>query len=545
MQEELHLKDYMAVLSRRRGIAILFFLAIVLVVALFSFISEPVYRATVTLLIDMENPNVLTSSGMVALETQHYYSYKEYYQSQKEIITSLNIIKMVFDEFDVAASAKYASKKEPLISFLKSIKTEAVRDTRLLKLHVENEDPVLAAKIANRIAEIYVMRNLYYISRDELMNLLKNEYLKLEAKLSEYNKTYKDKHPKMIRLKQEIKDMAGKIENVKRSQFDAGFFSEKALTSTLEYTFEGFKANNVSIQDPADIPMIPVRPRKTLNILLAIIVGFFGGIGLAFFAEYLDDTVKTSEDLNKLVGWPVLGSIPDINKVTGRMSEIDKDMLVHKRPKDPVAEAFRSIRTSVLFCFPEDASAKSIVITSPGPQEGKTTSLCNFAIALAQNEKRVLLVDADMRKPRLHQVFRKKNERGLSNYLIRQVELEHVVQETKIKNLYLVSGGPHPPNPSELLSRPRLKEFIELAKNKFDYVIFDTPPIAVVTDAAILSGMTDGTIVIVESGKSKKVVFPMISNTLKDTKANVLGAIINRVSLTSSSYYYYSRYYGR
>ena len=190
LKNELHMKDYLSVLQRRRSVITLFFLTTVLVVTLGSFIMRPVYRAKATLFIDLENPNVLTSSGLVELQSQNYYSYKEYYQSQKEILTSLPIIQKVFDELGLAGTEEYSRVKEPIKKFLKTMRVEPVRDTRLLELYVDNRNPGLAAKVANRIAEIYVKRNLYYISKTELLNLLKNEYLKLEAKLSEYSKIY-------------------------------------------------------------------------------------------------------------------------------------------------------------------------------------------------------------------------------------------------------------------------------------------------------------------------------------------------------------------
>ncbi|GAF90672.1 unnamed protein product, partial [marine sediment metagenome] len=284
---------------------------------------------TTTLLIDVESPDVLTTSGMVALESQNYYSYKEYYQSQKEIIASRSIARRVFNEFNLADTEEYTGKRNPIKGFLKTIglnftgtwragkrdlikeflktvKAEPVRDTRLLKLHVDNKDPELAAKIANRIAEVYVRRNLYYISRDELMNLLKNEYLKLETRISEYSKVYKHKHPNMIRLKKEIDELVKKIEDVKKSAFEFDI-SEEDFEEEARYTLEGLKANNVSIEDFAEVPILPIKPKKRLNIALAIIVGLFGGLGLAFFVEYLDDTVKTLEDTEKLAKWPFLG----------------------------------------------------------------------------------------------------------------------------------------------------------------------------------------------------------------------------------------------
>jgi len=544
IEQELHIKDYINILYRRRAIATLFLVSTVLVVGIGSFIMKPVYRATATLLIDMESPNVLTTSGMVALESQNYYSYKEYYQSQQEIITSLSIVGKVFKELDPTVLKEYSKSKEPLKKLLGSIEVEPVRDTRLIRLHVDNEDPVLAARIANRMAEIYVQRNLYYISRGELTNLLKNEYLKLETKLSEYSKTYKAKLPQMIRVKDEIREIAEKIEQVKESSFDTDFFEKDTTEGKYKYALDVFKANNISIQDPAKVPVIPVKPSKRLNVLIALIVGLFGGAGLAFFFEYLDDTVKNVGDLERLVKWSFLGNVPDINNA-GEMSEFEKDILVHKKPKDPIAEAYRAIRTSMLFLSTEEHPLRSVVVTSPGPQEGKTISLCNLGIALAQSDKKVLLVDADMRKPRLHTIFKKRNAKGLSSFLSGQAEFEGLIHDTKINNLSIISGGSCPPNPSELLSSHKMQEFIKTAIKSFDCVLLDSPPIALVTDAAILAKVADGVVVVIENGKTSKRALPRISQILEGSKVKVVGMLVNKVSPDSASGYSYShRYYG-
>ncbi|MCX5686372.1 MAG: polysaccharide biosynthesis tyrosine autokinase [Candidatus Omnitrophica bacterium] len=541
---EPHMKDYLNILRRRRGIAILFFITTVLVVLLGSFIMKPVYRAKATLFIDLENPNILTASGMVELQSQNYYSYKEYYQSQKEILTSLPIIQKVFGEFGLADTREYSRAKEPIKKFLKTIRVEPVRDTRLLELYVENKNPELAAKIANRIAEIYVKRNLYYISKTELLNLLKNEYLKLESKLSEYSKIYKEGHPEMIRLKKEIDEVVGKIEAEKRLAVQEDYTKQEELLD-YKYALEGLKANNVSILAAAEIPKVPTMPKKLLNVVLAVVIGLFGGIAFAFFYEYMDDTIREAADLSGVTKMPFLGSVPKMNSGK-KMTEFEKDIFVHVKPKDPIAEAYRSIRTSILFSSSFDAPLKSLVFTSPAPQEGKTATLCNIGIAMAQNQKKVLLVDADMRNPRLHEVFKKENKEGLSTFLSRQrVGLATLLQKTDIENLNLVTSGTNPPNPSELLASPRLKDFIDAAGNEFDFILFDTPPIAILTDAAILSGCADGVILVVESGKTPKRIMERISKILSDAKAKVIGVILNKLSADSSDYYYYTYYYSR
>lgn len=547
LQADNGLIESVGVMRRRKGVIILFFLTCVSLVSVGSFVMKPVYSADVTILVDTESPNVLTTSGIVSLESQQYYSYKEYYQSQMEIITSMSIVKKAFDEFSLISQEPYKTAKEPLKEFLKTIKAEPIRDTRLIKLTVENDNPELAAKIANRIADIYVKRNLYYISRDELTNLLKNEYLKLETKLSEFNKIYKEKHPQMIRLKQEMEDMASRIESVKKSRFDSDFLSDIAADTKEEYALEGFKANNISVQDLAETPVVPVRPKKLLNISISVVAGLLGGIMLAFLFEYLDDTIKRPEDIENITKKPLLGSVPDMKKISGNMKEYERDILVHNKPKDPVSETYRLIRTNLLFWTAKDgAPLKRIVITSPGPQEGKTITLCNLGITMAHNNRKVLLVDADMRRPRLHNVFKIKNDKGLSNFLAGQESLEDLLRNTGVDNLFMISGGDMPPNPSELLSGPKFKEFLRITGEKFDVVLFDSPPVAVVTDAIVLAEVVDGVIVVIQSGKTSKRVLPRIYGLFENAGIKIIGTILNKVPIVSTDpyHYYYSRYYG-
>ncbi len=551
MEQQVDIKDYAMVIKRHLGVIILFFVTVVCLVTIGSFLMKPVYRATAILLIDVESPDVLTTSGMVSLDSRNYYTYKEYYQSQIEIIRSRLLTKKVFEEFRLGEDEKYAKAKDPIKSFLKTIKIDPIRDTRLISLNIDNQNPVLAAAIANRMAELYVRRNLYYISRNEMMNLLKNEYLKMEAKLSEYSKVYKDKHPAMIRLHEEINEVVKKIEAVKNSMFDFEVI-ENDFASSGKYPLEGLKPNNVSIQDPAEVPLLPVKPRKRLNIMLAAILGLFGGIGIAFFFEYLDENIKTVDELEKSMDWTLLGVVPEIGKVKKGFRKFDKGLLAHVTPKGPSVEAFKHIRTKIFNILEERGSPKSIVVSSPGPEEGKTTNLCNLGIVLAKSGKKVLLVDSDLRRPRLQEffnkksIFKKKDIKGLSDFLVAHVPFDGLVQKTDIDNLYLVSCGLSPSNPSELLSGARIKEFISAAENSFDIVLFDSSPIAVVTDAVMLSKLAGQLIIVIQGGKTSRKVLHRMEKTLKDSKINVMGAILNKVSVKngeSAGYYYHSHYY--
>ncbi len=544
-ENELHLSDYIRIIKSRRKVLITFFFSTVFVVTIGSFLMKPVYRATVILYIDRESPNVLTTSGEVSLGDSNYYSYQEYFQSQKEIIKSYSIISRVFKELKLSNDKQYQGARDPVEKFGKTVNIDAVRDTRLLLLSVDHENPKLAADIANRIAEIFVARNLSYITKNEVLNLLKNEYLKLQGKLSEYSKVYKEKHPKMIRLQQEIRQMVYRIKEEKERIVD---YDDKEVSlsspATSSAVLLGLKANNIFIQDRAEVPLVPDKPKKRLNILLSIIVGLLGGVGLVFFFEYLDDSIKNAEDIERFVRWPFLGAIPRIDG-SSSLSDKEKDKFVHSKPKDPISEVYRTIRTSILFSITEERPLKSIVFTSPGPQEGKTTSVCNLAIIMAKNRSRVLLIDADMRKPRLFGVFDKSNKIGLSSFLSGQVSFNDVVQETEIENLSLVCAGLHPPDPSELISSRKMKDFIDIAKKSFDFILFDTPPMAVVTDAVVLSKVADGSILVLESGKTRRRMLPRMIKVLKEAEANIVGTILNKISTENSDYQYYSSYYGK
>ncbi|MBN1587258.1 MAG: polysaccharide biosynthesis tyrosine autokinase [Candidatus Omnitrophica bacterium] len=575
-EEEIDLSDYWRVLKRRKWTVFSVFSGTVLAVAVASLLMTPVYRATVVLLVDQEDSNVLTISGNdMALATQNYAAYKEYFQSQKEIIQSRSILEQVFKEFKLnrledysegrssrsgtswSAQARtfmnslvetvtgqaapqprvYSNQPDPVEKFMEDVKVEEVRGTRLLKLNVENKDPELAAQLANRIAEVYVERNLAYISKSEILTLQKNEYLKLKATLNEYSKIYKEKHPKLIRVKQKLADITEKI----RQESAVGFSMDNAAIPATDLA--SLKASNVSVQDWAQAVYKPVKPKKRRNLLLAIILGLFGAVGLAFFLEYLDHSVKNIEDIRHLIEWPFLGYIPVI-----RRSKENLDVWIRLEPVSPAAEAYRTIRTNLLFSSTQERPVKSLLLTSPGQQEGKSVTVSNLAIAMAQTGRRVLLVDADMRRPRQHKIYQTANKRGLSSFLAAQTPFEETLHPTAVENLCLVPCGPCPPNPSELLAGKKMDEFMVCAESRFDFILFDTPPVMVVTDALLLSKKVDGTVLVLESGKTSRKVIPLLRQSLENAQARVVGLLMNKVKAQDDNYggYYYARarYYG-
>lgn len=216
----------------------------------------------------------------------------------------------------------------------------------------------------------------------------------------------------------------------------------------------------------------------------------------------------------------------------------NRSLISMSSPKSPIAEQFRTIRTNIQFTS-VDEEVKTIIVTSAGPAEGKSTTTANLAVVFAQQGKRVLLIDADLRKPTVHYTFRKENHVGLSNVLTRQATLDEAVQTTSQDNLYVLPSGPIPPNPSELLGSKGMQSMLQLAKNEYDVIILDSPPVLVVTDAQVLSNITDGVVLVVSAGKTEVESAKKAKELLDSAKAKILGVVLNNKKVQDSQYYYY------
>jgi capsular exopolysaccharide synthesis family protein len=309
----------------------------------------------------------------------------------------------------------------------------------------------------------------------------------------------------------------------------------------------GITASNIQVVDQAELPTKPYRPNKSLNLLLAAVVGLFLGIGLAFFFEYLDNTVKTTEDVEQLIRLPSYGMVPEIS--SERRKRLEKgtsypvELITHGHPKSMLSEAYRNIRTSILLSFSEKPP-KRILLTSPNPSEGKTTTVINTAIALAQTGAQVVIIDTDLRKPRIHKIFNEENGVGLSNFLSGRAELESIVKGTEIPNLFYIPSGPIPPNPSELIGSNLFKSMMVSLEERFDHIVLDSPPVLGFADSIILSTFVDGIILVVLGGKTPRETLQRAKEVLQQVNAKILGVIINRVDIHRSDYgYYYYRYH--
>ncbi|MDD3716802.1 MAG: polysaccharide biosynthesis tyrosine autokinase [Candidatus Marinimicrobia bacterium] len=317
---------------------------------------------------------------------------------------------------------------------------------------------------------------------------------------------------------------------------------------------EASQISNVYVIDKAEPNYKPIKPKTNLNILLGFIFGLAAGIGVILLREFMDNSIRSKEDLEKL-GLTVLGIIPSMSidrakKVLDKKYSSNDDfrnrLISHFKPRSPISESFRSLRTNLELSVPADKPLTSLVVTSAGAAEGKSTVIANLAIAYAQFGMKVLLVDGDMRKPTIHKMFSTPKKPGLANMITKRSKLDESIFKTEIDNLYVMPAGSLPPNPSELLGSKSMKELFTQLKKQFDKIFFDAPPLMAVTDAALIGAQTDGILLVARAGEAQKEVVVHLQQEMKNTKIQIAGTVLNDVNPKNTSsgyYYYYQRYY--
>ncbi|MBM4348600.1 MAG: polysaccharide biosynthesis tyrosine autokinase [Deltaproteobacteria bacterium] len=455
---------------------------------------------------------------------------------------------------------------------------------------------------SERMAKEALYRQTKELNFDSLPSLLENKlimdlkqaHIQLEGQYMKLSETFKPEYPEMVRLKQQIKTVEKRLDaeinkiitgikndyesslrkesllrrafeqqksrvmemkekaiqyNILKREADTNKELYKGLLQRMKEAgvSAGIMASNIQIVDQAELPTKPYKPNKRLNLLLAAVVGLFLGVGLAFFFEYLDNTVKNSEDVEQLVRLPSFGLVPEISHE--RRKRLEKgtsypvELVTHGHPKSLLSEAYRSIRTSILLSFSEKPP-KRILITSPNPGEGKTTAVINTAIALSQTGAKVVIIDTDMRNPRIHKIFAEENGAGFSTFLSGHADLESIVKKTEIPNLFYIPSGPIPPNPSELIGSTIFKNALDSLGDRFDHIVCDSPPVLGFADSLILSNSVDGVILLVVGGKTPRETLQRTKEILQQVNAKILGVVINRVDIHRSDYgYYYYKYH--
>ena len=293
------------------------------------------------------------------------------------------------------------------------------------------------------------------------------------------------------------------------------------------------KDSTVEITDEADMPMTAIRPNIPLNIALGVVVGLILGVGLAFFIEYLDTSVKTIDDVERALGAAVLGVIPQ-----------NVGSLLDEGDESPHAEAYRVLRTNILFAGRKDESQTTFSVVSGGAGEGKTTTMFNLAVVFAQMGDRILIVDSDLRRPSMHRYMNVSNNIGLTNYLLGQATIDEVIQTTELPSLHFIPSGKLPSSSMGILSSAKMKEFVAEMKSRYDYVFLDAPPIMGVSDASVLASMVDMCVLVVQYRKYPQMMTQRAKEMVTKVGGELVGVVLNNINISQDSYYYYySGYY--
>jgi succinoglycan biosynthesis transport protein ExoP len=320
------------------------------------------------------------------------------------------------------------------------------------------------------------------------------------------------------------------------------------------------KPNNISVVDYAITPEGPIGPNRTRTVFVALFLALGLGVGFALLLEYLDDTVHSTEEVERLLHLPALAVIPAalgngkrrllagpgaLQKRNGSPSD-NPELLMNADGRSPLAESYRHLRTSVLLSTAGRAP-RSLLVTSSLPGEGKTTTAVNTAVSLSQTGASVVIIDADMRRPRLRSIFGLSDRAGLSSILsseLSEAEVLAMISQAPVTGLHVLTAGPIPPNPAELLGSEQMRRLMVILQSKFSHVVVDSPPVTSFTDGVLISSMVDGVLLVVHGGKSSRHVVKRSRQLLQDVGAKIFGVVLNNVNLQSHDYYYYQRYYG-
>ncbi len=458
---------------------------------------EPVYQATATLMVRQEqNPASIVSPYSQPLTFTYV-----------QLIRKRSVMQGVISELDLAYTPGELVKK---------IKVSTIANTNLLELSAEDTSPLLARQIANTTAEVF--------SQQYQQQILTETTSALSV------------------IGSEITALEGNSENPDLSSEETNRLSELYTLRTLwriQLT-QAQATGGIIPWELASLPTFPIRPKIVQNVILACLLGLVVTGGSAFLIEYFSRSIKTVEDVSKLTGLPTLGAIMSIKAKSFKIKKGERSRLVTEaRPRSSMAESFRVVRTNLQFVT-LDKPNQTLLVSSSVPEEGKTVFTANLAVSMAEIGKRVVVVDADLRHGNMHKLFELPNNRGFSNLFAEDMpDVASLVCSTKVEGVKVLPCGSHAPNPSELLSSPRLDSIISELRKEADIVLFDSSPILVAADTTILAPKLDGVILLVEAGKTRPEVFAEAKDVLSKGNANILGVVLNKVKISGAGGYYY------
>ena len=409
---------------------------------------------------------------------------------------------------------------------------------------LQKEEALLAESLGDRHPEMVRVRGQIRSTQEKIRGEIRNvaraaesEYrtaLAREARLQASLESVKNEAQAANRKSIEYVALKREVETNRQLYQDL-------LTKTKQTGLETeLKTTNIRVIEKAETPRRPVSPKKARNYQVAVILGLLVGIGLALGFEHMDNTFKTPEDVQEQLRLPFLGMVPDVGlkpTAAGRIPQLVKS------PNSAVADAYRVLRTNLIFSSAPDAPGRVILVSSANPGEGKTTTVANLAVSLAQNGAKVLAVDADLRRPTLHQHFGVTKTPGLSDLIVGKSAASQAIHSTKVKGLQVLPCGYLPPNPAELLGSPMMKQIVDALRAHYEWVLIDTPPILAMADTPVLCPLVDGVVLVIAAESASKPAVMRAVDQVQSVGGKIVGVVLNKVNLERNSYYY-SQYYG-
>ena len=544
-----------ALLKHWRLIAFIAFLG-VLGAVIVNTLMQPRYRATVLMMIDRENAGKIEQ-----LPFGSWSSDEDYYRTQYKLLETRTLLEKVHKDLNLSEVPEYARGWKDLQS---NLKTEPLTRSRLVNLTISSYDPNLAAKIANYLAQSFTEQNIknrismaseviaaletteQSSAQKELLNSLpqiinsdfikglKKEEMETSSQLSLLLGKYTENHPEVVSVRKKLETIQKTIDRETRR-----------LLQSIKIDLSGqFSANNIRIIDEAIVPKKPYQPRKLLNIAIGLLAGIILGTIISLLLEFLDQTTKTAKDIEDKFKIPLIGFIPHEKQKKG----FEDYRIMLKSGNILTAENIRNIRTMLSFSLNAN-QVKTLLVTSALQGEGKSFFSSSIATAFAQVGKKVLLIDGDLRRGRLHRIFKLSNEKGLSTLWSKENALnkfEENIQETDVKDLSVLTSGPRPANSSELLSTPILKNLIDKLTKVYDLIIVDCPASLPVADTFIWGQIIDNTVFTARQGKTPIKSAQFTIERLKQANIKVIGGVLNdcyKAGTTYGEYGYYRSYY--
>ena len=474
----------------------------------------PVYTATATLLVQ---------KGGTANEPSSMYYSEQLARTHSQMLKGRPVME--------AAIARLGLPLTPQ-ALANEIKTAQVPDTGLIRLSVKQSDPAWAAQIANAVAEAFVAHN-QVMQQSRYADYLTG----VQVQMQEMSALIEETTAAIAAMGTPITN----AEHAELARLETSLTGYRTTYATLWNNYEHMRltaalsTDSVVVFEVAEVPRMPDAIREMQNVVLAAVVGAMLAGGITFLIEYLDDTIKSPDDVSAALGLNTLGAI-------GRMKRRQKELVVADHPRSPITEAYRRLRTNVRFSS-LDSPLHTLLVTSPSVTEGKSVTVANLATAMAQAGLNVAVVDGDLRRPRQHRLFALEQSEGLTESLLKGRVDGNLRFSEEIEGLGVLTSGEIPPNPADLVGSQRMQALLEELKGRVDIVIIDSPPLLPVTDAAILAQNVDGVLLVVEAGRTRRGAASQAVESLRQVNANLLGAVLNAVPLRKGGHYYYYYYY--